>query len=266
MADPIRLHQWLGAQPEVPGVLPKEDPRVDAAVMVPGREVVLQSLQTGPVDLRVLGRPIQAQPAVGARPMQALPHARSGGLQSHLARSGSGALPQGHHRNPVKAGVWSAVALAQASEAGTIRAAPPPGVSTDSCPSSHRTRYRTPTSPSITSRISPSRGGVPTVSDSTRMRSPIFPDMTSLGVARPVRGDNPGDGPDYRRRRRPMTPPPRDWNTIRGAATLMPSLMNSSSSLRRAAIRERSRSSVGSTKVTPVPARPARAVRPTRWT
>src|ERR687891_742983 len=93
MADPIRLYQRLGVQPEVPGVLPKEDPFVDAAVMVPGREVVLQGLQTGPVDLRVLGRPIQAQPAVGASPMQALTHARSGGLQSHAARSGSGALP-----------------------------------------------------------------------------------------------------------------------------------------------------------------------------
>src|SRR5438093_9251501 len=41
-----------------------------------------------------------------------------------------------------------------------------------SWPSSHRTRYRVDTSLPMTSRISPSREGVPTCSDSTTIRSP----------------------------------------------------------------------------------------------
>jgi hypothetical protein len=50
-------------------------------------------------------------------------------------------------------------------------------VKTLSCPSDQRTRYRTLVTPSTTSRISPSRTGWPTRSDSRTTRSPIFPVM-----------------------------------------------------------------------------------------
>src|SRR6266508_6262109 len=60
------------------------------------------------------------------------------------------------------------------SRAGSILQAPAPGANRLSCPSLHRTRYWTRRSPSITSMISPSRGGPPTRRALTTMRSPFL--------------------------------------------------------------------------------------------
>src|SRR5439155_6257903 len=60
------------------------------------------------------------------------------------------------------------------SRTGSILAAPAPGANKLSCPSFHRTRYWTRRSPSITSMISPSRGGAPTRCGFTTIRSPFL--------------------------------------------------------------------------------------------
>src|SRR5438270_2531047 len=60
------------------------------------------------------------------------------------------------------------------SAAGSIRAVPAPGANRLSCPSFHRTRYWTRSSPSTTSRISPCRGGPPTLAGLTTITSPFF--------------------------------------------------------------------------------------------
>src|SRR5438093_8801739 len=54
-----------------------------------------------------------------------------------------------------------------------------------SWPSSHRTRYRVDTALPMTSRISPSREGVPTCSDSTTIRSPTSALMLDLLLSFP---------------------------------------------------------------------------------
>ena len=77
-----------------------------------------------------------------------------------------------------------------------------------------------------------------------------------------------GAGAQRRRRGRspvrlPFAPP---LNTTRGGATFIPSSSNSSWRSSRAAIRLTSPCCSGVTSVMPVPERPARAVRPTRWT
>ena len=65
----------------------------------------------------------------------------------------------------------------------TIRALPAAGRMVLSWPSSQRTRYRGPALEAITSRISPSRAGRPTRSDSITIRSPTLTDISAASCA-----------------------------------------------------------------------------------
>ena len=96
--------------------------------------------------------------------------------------------------------------------AGMIRALPAYGRNVVSWPSSQRTRYLVLDFDSRTSRMVPSRAGVPTFSDSTTMRSPGVPIMgdtsrphLAAGVASAIGADVMSE-PDRRHRQRGMRP------------------------------------------------------------